>query len=99
MSERLKLVHKGLLPEKIIVVYYRRCHVSSLIGPHQTRYLQNVGGKHHRYLSFDYQANDLNSVGPEKLASDDQLYSAATGFVNQYCLICLVSYGKNSLQP
>lgn len=82
-----KVSAQRLLPEKIIVVYYRWCHVSSLRGPHQTRYLQNLAGKHHRYLSFDYQANDFNSAGPEKLASDDQLYSAATGFVNQYCLI------------
>lgn len=38
----------------------------------------------HRSLSFDYQTNDFNSAGPEKLASDDQLHSSATGFVNQY---------------
>lgn len=63
-------------------------YLSSVRGPDQTRYLQNVAGKPQRYLSFDYQViNDLNSEGPEKLASDDQLYSAATGFVNQHCLV------------
>lgn len=87
MKERLKLAHKRLLPEKkVIIVHYRSRHASSLRGPHQTRYLQNIGRNPHRYLRFDSLANNFNLVGPEKLASDGQLHSDAIGFIHQYCL-------------
>lgn len=79
------MAHKRLLPEKITVFHYRCLSKAiALRGHPRVDICKILGGKPHRYLSFAHPAIDFSSVSPEKLASDDQAYSGATGFANQH---------------